>query len=174
VSPRYDRRYDIRNTDVIVEPVRSCRSAAKHSLHTSSPSMAPTIYRQRRVYAPHAATGVGPRISRREHDFSADSGALRPDIVNIITRSGTNDFHGNRLRSNFRNSAMDAVNLLAGGAKWSSRTASKIQYGVALGRPDHTRQELSFMREISKGQRRGRIPFLQLGGAKQHKPPLTM
>ena len=102
--------------------------------------------------------GTPPQESVQEFrvvntDFSAEFGRASAGIVNIITRSGTNDFHGIAYEY-FRNSTMDAVNLLQANGAHDLR---QNQYGVALGGPI-TRDKTFFYANF-EGQRRGESPF---------------
>ncbi|HEX4543661.1 MAG TPA: carboxypeptidase regulatory-like domain-containing protein, partial [Candidatus Acidoferrum sp.] len=99
------------NTDVIVEPVTKL-SFAGQNIHynfiavdgADDISTASGIQR-----------GTPPQESVQEFrvintDYSAEFGRASAGIVNIITRSGTNDWHG-ILYEYFRNNKMDAINL---------------------------------------------------------------
>src|SRR6202007_1845981 len=100
------------STDVIVEPVTKL-SFAGQNIHynfiavdgADDISTASGIQR-----------GTPPQESVQEFrvintDYSTEFGRATAGIVNIITRSGTNEWHG-ALYEYFRNDKMDAVNLL--------------------------------------------------------------
>jgi hypothetical protein len=142
------------NTDVIVEPVTKL-SFGGQNIHfnfiavdgADNISTASGIQR-----------GTPPQESVQEFrvvntDFSAQFGRASAGIVNIITRSGTNDFHGIGYEY-FRNSAMDAVNLLQANGAHELR---QNQFGVALGGPI-TRDKTFFYANF-EGQRRAESPF---------------
>ncbi|MBZ5539927.1 MAG: TonB-dependent receptor [Acidobacteriia bacterium] len=142
------------NTDVIVEPVTKL-SFAGQNIHynfiavdgADDISTASGIQR-----------GTPPQESVREFrvinsDYSAEFGRAVGGIVNIITRSGTNDWHGT-LYEYFRNNKMDAVNLLqATGA----HVLRQNQFGAAIGGP--VQKDKTFLYANYEGQRRGESPF---------------
>jgi hypothetical protein len=142
------------NTDVIVEPVTKL-SFAGQNIHynfiavdgADDISTASGIQR-----------GTPPQESVQEFrvintDYSAEFGRATAGIVNIITRSGTNDWHGS-LYEYFRNDKMDAVNLLqATGA----HVLRQNQFGAAIGGP--VQKTRTFIFGNYEGQRRGESPF---------------
>src|SRR5467141_4184906 len=142
------------NTDVIVEPVTKL-SFAGQNIHynfiavdgADDISTASGIQR-----------GTPPQESVQEFrvinsDYSAEFGRATAGIVNIITRSGTNEWHGT-LYEYFRNDKMDAVNLLqATGA----HVLRQNQFGAAIGGP--LKKDKTFMYGNYEGQRRGESPF---------------
>jgi carboxypeptidase family protein len=142
------------NTDVIVEPVTKL-SFAGQNIHynfiavdgADDISTASGIQR-----------GTPPQESVQEFrvintDYSVEFGRASAGIVNIITRSGTNDWHG-ILYEYFRNDAMDAVNLLqASGA----HVLRQNQFGGAIGGP--LQKDRSFIYANYEVQRRGESPF---------------
>jgi hypothetical protein len=142
------------STDVIVEPVTKL-SFAGQNIHynfiavdgADDVSTASGIQR-----------GTPPQESVQEFrvinsDYSTEFGRAVGGIVNIITRGGTNEWHGS-LYEYFRNDKMDAVNLLqATGA----HVLRQNQFGAAIGGPiqkDHT-----FIFANYEAQRRGESPF---------------
>jgi hypothetical protein len=142
------------NTDVIVEPVTKL-SFAGQNIHynfiavdgADDISTASGIQR-----------GTPPQESVQEFrvintDYSAEFGRATAGIVNIITRSGTNDWHGT-LYEYFRNDKMDAVNLLqATGA----HVLRQNQFGAAIGGP--LQKDKTFIYGNYEVQRRGESPF---------------
>ena len=142
------------STDVIVEPVTKL-SFAGQNIHfnfiavdgADDVSTASGIQR-----------GTPPQESVQEFrvintDYSAEFGRAVGGIVNIITRSGTNAFHGT-LYEYFRNNKLDAINLLqANGA----HTLRQNQFGAALGGP--IKHDKTFFYANYEGQRRGESPF---------------
>src|SRR4030081_3184945 len=142
------------STDVIVEPVTKL-SFAGQNIHfnfiavdgADDISTASGIQR-----------GTPPQESVQEFrvintDYSAEFGRATAGIVNIITRSGTNTWHGT-LYEYFRNDKMDAVNLLqASGA----HVLRQNQFGAAIGGP--LRKDKTFMYGNYEAQRRGESPF---------------
>lgn len=142
------------STDVIVEPVTKL-SFAGQNIHynfiavdgADNISTASGIQR-----------GTPPQESVQEFrvintDYSAEFGRASAGIVNIITRSGTNDWHGT-LYEYFRNDKMDAINLLqATGA----HVLRQNQFGGAIGGP--VQKDETFLYTNYEGQRRGESPF---------------
>jgi len=142
------------NTDVIVEPVTKL-SFAGQNIHynfiavdgADDVSTASGIQR-----------GTPPQESVQEFrvintDYSVEFGRASAGIVNIITRSGTNDWHG-ILYEYFRNNKLDAINLLqANGA----HTLRQNQFGGAIGGP--LQKDRSFIYGNYEVQRRGESPF---------------
>jgi carboxypeptidase family protein len=142
------------STDVIVEPVTKL-SFAGQNIHynfiavdgADDISTASGIQR-----------GTPPQESVQEFrvintDYSTEFGRAVGGIVNIITRSGTNDWHGT-LYEYFRNDKMDAINLLqATGA----HTLRQNQFGGAIGGP--IQKDKTFLYTNYELQRRGESPF---------------
>jgi hypothetical protein len=142
------------NTDVIVEPVTKL-SFAGQNIHynfiavdgADDISTASGIQR-----------GTPPQESVQEFrvintDYSAEFGRATAGIVNIITRSGTNDWHGT-LYEYFRNDKMDAVNLLQATGAHALR---QNQFGGAIGGP--LQKDKTFIYGNYEVQRRGESPF---------------
>jgi hypothetical protein len=120
------------STDVIVEPVTKL-SFAGQNIHynfiavdgADDVSTASGIQR-----------GTPPQESVQEFrvintDYSAEFGRAVGGIVNIITRSGTNDWHGT-VYEYFRNNKMDAINLLEA---TGGHVLRQNQFGAAIGGP---------------------------------------
>jgi len=142
------------NTDVIVEPVTKL-SFAGQNIHynfiavdgADDISTASGIQR-----------GTPPQESVQEFrvintDYSVEFGRATAGIVNIITRSGTNDWHG-ILYEYFRNNVMDATNLLQANGAHALR---QNQFGGAIGGP--LQKDRTFIYGNYEGQRRGESPF---------------
>lgn len=142
------------NTDVIVEPVTKL-SFAGQNIHfnfiavdgADDISTASGIQR-----------GTPPQESVQEFrvintDYSVEFGRATAGIVNIITRSGTNEWHG-ILYEYFRNNKLDAINLLQANGAHALR---QNQYGGAIGGP--LRKDHTFIYGNYEGQRRGESPF---------------
>src|SRR6476646_6856383 len=142
------------NTDVIVEPVTKL-SFGGQNIHfnfiavdgADNISTASGIQR-----------GTPPQASVQEFrvinsDYSTEFGRAVGGIVNIITKSGTNEWHGS-LYEYFRTDKLDAVNLLqATGAHVLRQT----QFGAAIGGP--VRKDKTFIFGNYEAQRRGESPF---------------
>jgi hypothetical protein len=142
------------NTDVIVEPVTKL-SFAGQNIHynfiavdgADDISTASGIQR-----------GTPPQESVQEFrvintDYSTEFGRATAGIVNIITRSGTNDWHGT-LYEFFRNNKLDAINLLQATGAHALR---QNQFGGAIGGP--LQKDKTFIYGNYEVQRRGESPF---------------
>ena len=142
------------STDVIVEPVTKL-SFAGQNIHfnfiavdgADDVSTASGIQR-----------GTPPQDSVLEFrvintDYSAEMGRAVGGIVNIITKGGTNDWHGTGYEY-FRNNKMDATSILAAPGL---NTLRQNQFGVAIGGP--IQKDKTFMFANYEGQRRGESPF---------------
>src|SRR5713101_6653117 len=142
------------NTDVIVEPVTKL-SFAGQNIHynfiavdgADDISTASGIQR-----------GTPPQESVQEFrvintDYSAEFGRATAGIVNIITRSGTNEWHG-ILYEYFRNNKLDAINLLQ--AK-GAHVLRQNQFGGAIGGP--IQKDKSFFYGNYELQRRAESHF---------------
>jgi hypothetical protein len=142
------------STDVIVEPVTKL-SFAGQNIHynfiavdgADDISTASGIQR-----------GTPPQESVQEFrvinaDYSTEFGRAVGGIVNIITKSGTNEWHGTAYEY-FRNNAMDAINLLQATGAHALR---QNQFGAAIGGP--IRKDKAFIFGNYEGQRRGESPF---------------
>ena len=66
--------------------------------------------------------------------FSAEYGRNSGAIVNIATRSGANDFHGEAFEF-FRDDALDSRNAFNQPSRRRSRRSSRNQFGANLGGP---------------------------------------
>src|SRR5215470_6311078 len=88
------------------------------------------------------------------NSFGAEYGRALGGIVNIVTKSGTNDLHGS-LYEYFRNSATDARSLLLPAPL--SHTLRQNQFGATLGGPIKKDRTFFFMNY--EGQRRAEAPI---------------
>jgi hypothetical protein len=142
------------STDVVIEPVTKL-SFAGQNIHfnfiavdgADNISSASGIQR-----------GTPPQESVQEFrvintDYSTEFGRATAGIVNIITRSGTNAWHGS-LYEYFRNNALDAINLLQATGAHALR---QNQFGAAIGGP--VQKDKTFVYGNYEGQRRGESPF---------------
>ncbi len=141
------------STDVIVEPVTKL-SFAGQNIHfnfiavdgADDISTASGIQR-----------GTPPQESVQEFrvintDYSTEFGRATAGIVNIITKSGTNDLHGS-LYEYFQNDAMNATSILAAPGFHSLH---QNQFGATLGGP--LRKDKTFLFGNYEGQRRSEAP----------------
>jgi Carboxypeptidase regulatory-like domain len=141
------------STDVIVEPVTKL-SFAGQNIHfnfiavdgADDISTASGIQR-----------GTPPQDSVQEFrvintDYTTEFGRATAGIVNIITKSGTNDLHGT-IYDYLRNDALDAISILAAPGFHVLR---QNQFGAALGGP--LRKDRTFLFANYEGQRRTESP----------------
>ena len=141
------------STDVIVEPVTKL-SFAGQNIHfnfiavdgADDISTASGIQR-----------GTPPQESVQEFrvintDYTADYGRATAGIVNIITKSGTNDWHGSAYEY-FRNNVMDARSILSAP---NFNVLRQNQFGGSIGGP--LRKDRTFLFANYEGQRRAESP----------------
>ena len=141
------------STDVIVEPVTKL-SFAGQNIHfnfiavdgADDISTASGIQR-----------GTPPQESVQEFrvintDYSTEFGRATAGIVNIITRSGTNHFHGS-VYEYFRNDALDAVSILSAPGFHVLR---QNQFGASAGGP--LVKDKTFLYGNYEAQRRAESP----------------
>jgi len=146
------------STDVIVEPVTKL-SFAGQNIHfnfiavdgADDISTASGIQR-----------GTPPQDSVQEFrvintDYSAEFGRATAGIVNIITKSGTNDLHGT-IYDYLRNDALDANSILAARVPGHPvfNTLRQNQFGAAIGGP--LSKDKTFVFANYEGQRRAEAP----------------
>jgi hypothetical protein len=141
------------STDVIVEPVTKI-SFAGQNIHfnfiavdgADDISTASGIQR-----------GTPPQESVQEFrvintQYNTDFGRATAGIVNILTRSGTNDWHGS-LYEYFRNDAMDATSILAAPG---FNVLRQNQFGASIGGP--VKKNKAFLFANYEAQRRAESP----------------
>src|SRR5206468_205957 len=142
------------STDVIIEPVTKL-SFAGQNIHYNFVAIdgADNISTASGVqkYTPSQEAVREFRVINS--DYSTEFGRAVGGIVNIITKSGTNQFHGS-VYEYFRNDALDAKSLLA------SEGFNKLrqnQYGATVGGP--IRKDKTFYFANYEGQRHVESPF---------------
>src|SRR5208282_726706 len=142
------------STDVIVEPVTKL-SFAGQNIHFNFIAVdgADDISTVSGIQR-----GTPPQDSVQEFrvinaDYTTDFGRAVGGIVNIITKSGTNTWHGTAYEY-FRNDALDANSILAAPGL---NTLRQNQFGAAIGGP--LQKERTFIFANYEGQRLGQSPF---------------
>src|SRR5712692_8755902 len=159
------------STDVIIEPVTKL-SFAGQNIHYNFVAIDGTDNMS-------TASGIQKTTPSQEavrefrvinSSYSTEFGRAVGGIVNIITKSGTNQFHGS-VYDYFRNDAMDAQSILAspdlptcntpgdptsGGCKFLKKLHQN-QYGFTLGGP--IKKSQTFLFGNYEGQRRSESPF---------------
>src|SRR6202045_3951017 len=141
------------STDVIVEPVTKI-SFAGQNIHfnfiavdgADDISTASGIQR-----------GTPPQESVQEFrvinsDYTTQYGRATAGIVNIITKNGTNEWHGS-LYEYFRNDALDAKSILADPG---FNVLRQNQFGASIGGP--IQKKKTFLFSNYEAQRRGESP----------------
>ncbi|MGH9712852.1 MAG: TonB-dependent receptor [Candidatus Acidiferrales bacterium] len=141
------------STDVIVEPVTKI-SFAGQNIHynfiavdgADDISTASGIQR-----------GTPPQESVQEFrvintDYTTQYGRATAGIVNIITKTGTNEWHGS-LYEYFRNNNLDANSILAAPGL---NVLRQNQFGASIGGP--IQKDKTFLFANYEGQRRGESP----------------
>jgi hypothetical protein len=142
------------STDVIVEPVTKLSFAGQNiNFNFIAVDGADDI-----STASGIQRGTPPQDSVLEFrvintDYSAEMGRAVGGIVNIITRSGTNEWHGG-LYEYFRNNKLDATSILAAPGL---NTLRQNQFGGTIGGP--LQKDKTFLFANYEGQRRGESPF---------------
>src|SRR5215510_6820863 len=142
------------STDVIIEPVTKL-SFAGQNIHYNFIAIdgADNI---------STASGVQKTTPSQEavreflvinNTYSVEAGRAVGGIVNIVTKSGTNDVHGS-VYEYFRNDAMDAHSILAAPGLNKLR---QNQFGFTLGGP--IKKDRTFYFANYEGQRRSENPF---------------
>src|SRR5215467_6408072 len=142
------------STDVIIEPVTKL-SFAGQNIHYNFIAIdgADNI---------STASGVQKTTPSQEavreflvinNTYSVEAGRAVSGIVNIVTKSGTNDVHGS-VYEYFRNDAMDAHSILAAPGLNKLR---QNQFGFTLGGP--IKKDRTFYFANYEGQRRSENPF---------------
>jgi hypothetical protein len=142
------------STDVIVEPVTKI-SFAGQNIHFNFVAI---------DGADNISTASGIQKTTPSQDavqefrvvntvYSAEFGRAVGGIINIITKSGTNEVHGS-LYEYFRNDALDAKSILASSGL---NTLHQNQFGGAVGGPIN--KDRTFYFANYEGQRRTESPF---------------
>ena len=152
------------STDVIVEPVTKL-SFAGQNIHfnfiavdgADDISTASGIQR-----------GTPPQESVQEFrvintDYSTEFGRATAGIVNIITKSGSNQWHGSGYEY-FRNDALDAISELSAP---DFHVLRQNQFGASHRRSAAKRQNLP-LRQLRRAAASG-ITYLQFRSAGQHR-----
>src|SRR5258707_4779976 len=142
------------STDVIIEPVTKL-SFAGQNIHYNFIAIdgADNISTASGVQKTTPSTDAVREFRVINNTYSVEAGRAVGGIVNIITKSGTNDLHGS-LYEYFRNDAVDAHSPLAAPGLNKLR---QNQFGVTLGGP--IEKDRTFFFGNYEGQRRSENPF---------------
>jgi len=159
------------STDVIIEPVTKL-SFASQNIHYNFIAVdgADNISTASGVQRVTPSQEAVREFRVINSTYSAEAGRAVGGIVNIITKSGTNNWHGSAYEY-FRNDAMDARSILAspdpatcnvpgdvssGGCSLLTKLRQN-QFGFTLGGP--IRKDKTFLFANYEGQRRRESPF---------------
>src|SRR5690349_5089667 len=142
------------STDVIIEPVTKL-SFAGQNIHYNFIAIdgADNISTASGVQKTTPSTDAVREFRVINNTYSVEAGRAVGGIVNIITKSGTNDLHGS-LYEYLRNDAVDAKSELAAPGLNELR---QNQFGVTLGGP--IRKNRTFFFGNYEGQRRSENPY---------------
>jgi len=142
------------STDVIIEPVTKL-SFAGQNIHYNFIAIdgADNISTASGVQKTTPSTDAVREFRVINNTYSVEAGRAVGGIVNIITKSGTNDLHGS-LYEYLRNDAVDARSELAAPGLNKLR---QNQFGFTLGGP--IRKNRTFFFGNYEGQRRSENPY---------------
>ncbi|MBZ5522513.1 MAG: carboxypeptidase regulatory-like domain-containing protein [Acidobacteriia bacterium] len=142
------------STDVIIEPVTKL-SFAGQNIHYNFIAIdgADNISTASGVQKTTPSNDAVREFRVINNTYSVQAGRAVGGIVNIITKSGTNDLHGS-VYEYFRNDALDAHSELAAPGLNKLR---QNQFGFTLGGP--IRKDKTFFFGNYEGQRRSENPF---------------
>ena len=142
------------STDVIIEPVTKL-SFAGQNIHYNFIAIdgADNISTASGVQKTTPSTDAVREFRVINNTYSVEAGRAVGGIVNIITKSGTNDFHGS-VYEYFRNNAMDATSELAAPGL---NKLQQNQFGFTLGGP--IKKGRTFFFGNYEGQRRSENPY---------------
>lgn len=142
------------STDVIIEPVTKL-SFAGQNIHYNFIAIdgADNISTASGVQKTTPSEEAVREFLVINNTYSVEAGRAVGGIVNIVTKSGTNELHGS-VYEYFRNDAMDAKSILAAPGLNKLR---QNQYGFTLGGP--IKKDRTFFFANYEGQRRRENPF---------------
>jgi hypothetical protein len=142
------------STDVIIEPVTKL-SFAGQNIHYNFVAIdgADNMSTASGVQKTTPSQEAVQEFRVVNSDYTTEFGRAVGGIVNIITKSGTNNFHGS-VYEYFRNDAMDAKSPLAGAGFNKLR---QNQYGATVGGP--IQKDKTFYFGNYEGQRHVESPF---------------
>src|SRR5215471_6557100 len=142
------------STDVIIEPVTKL-SFAGQNIHYNFISIdgADNISTASGVQKTTPSQEAVREFQVINNTYSVEAGRAVGGIVNIVTKSGTNDVHGSAYEY-FRNDAFDATSILAAPGL---NKLHQNQFGFTLGGP--IQKDRTFYFGNYEGQRRSENPF---------------
>jgi hypothetical protein len=142
------------STDVIVEPVTKL-SFAGQNIHYNFIAVdgaddISTVSGIQRATPPQDSVREFRVVNT---SYSTEFGRAVGGVINIITRSGTNEWHGS-VYDYFRNNKMDAKSILQAPGL---NVLRQNQFGAAIGGP--IKKDRTFLYANYEGQRRAESPF---------------
>ncbi len=142
------------STDVIIEPVTKL-SFAGQNIHYNFIAIdgADNISTASGVQKTTPSEEAVREFVVINNTYGVEAGRAVGGIVNIVTKSGTNELHGSAYEY-FRNDAMDATSILAAPGLDKLR---QNQFGFTLGGP--VKKDRTFFFGNYEGQRRSENPF---------------
>jgi hypothetical protein len=142
------------STDVIIEPVTKL-SFAGQNIHYNFIAIdgADNISTASGVQKTTPSEEAVREFRVINNTYSVEAGRAVGGIVNIITKSGTNDLHGSAYEY-FRNDAFDATSILAAPGL---NKLQQNQFGFTLGGP--FKKDRTFFFGNYEGQRRSENPY---------------
>jgi hypothetical protein len=142
------------STDVIIEPVTKL-SFAGQNIHYNFIAIdgADNISTASGVQKTTPSEEAVREFRVINNTYSVEAGRAVGGIVNIVTKSGTNDVHGSAYEY-FRNNALDAKSILAAPGL---NKLHQNQFGFTLGGP--FKKDRTFYFGNYEGQRRSENPF---------------
>ena len=143
------------STDVIIEPVTKL-SFAGQNIHYNFVAIdgADNMSTASGIQKTTPSQEAVQEFRVINSDYSTEFGRAVGGIVNIVTKSGTNNYHGS-LYEYFRNDKMDAKNLLAAAGGFNKLRQN--QFGATLGGP--IQKDKTFFFGNYEGQRHSESPY---------------
>ncbi len=143
------------STDVIIEPVTKL-SFAGQNIHYNFVAIdgADNMSTASGIQKTTPSQEAVQEFRVINSDYSTEFGRAVGGIVNIVTKSGTNNYHGS-LYEYFRNDKMDAKNMLAAAGGFNKLRQN--QFGATLGGP--LQKDKTFFFGNYEGQRHSESPY---------------
>jgi hypothetical protein len=143
------------STDVIIEPVTKL-SFAGQNIHYNFVAIdgADNMSTASGIQKTTPSQEAVQEFRVINSDYSTEFGRAVGGIVNIVTKSGTNNYHGS-LYEYFRNDKMDAKNMLAAAGGFNKLRQN--QFGATLSGP--IQKDKTFFFSNYEGQRHSESPY---------------
>lgn len=143
------------STDVIIEPVTKL-SFAGQNIHYNFVAIdgADNMSTASGIQKTTPSQEAVQEFRVINSDYSTEFGRAVGGIVNIVTKSGTNNYHGS-VYEYFRNDKMDAKNMLAAAGGFNKLRQN--QFGATMGGP--IQEDKTFFFGNYEGQRHSESPY---------------